>query len=124
MARLGTSIGRLAPDAVSDPQDSGKRATVKAAQRLNGSSGILAASVLLDSAVEHYRGDFENPAMVTPILTSLIALGASLHGHGDDLQGRHHMRSKVFWITAAAGIAGTGFHLYNITKKPGGFFLA
>ena len=30
-------------------------------------------------------------------------------------------REGVFWLTAAAGIAGTGFHLYNIMKKPGGF---
>lgn len=104
-----------------DPQDAGKRATVKAAQRLNRSSGILAASVLMDSAVEHYRGDFKNPAMITPILTSLVALAASLHGHGDDQQGQHHTRSKIFWLTAATGLAGTGFHLYNITKKPGGF---
>ncbi len=59
--------------------------------------------------------------MITPIVTSLIALGASLHGHGDAQQGRHGLRSAVFWLTAAAGIAGTGFHIYNITKKPGGF---
>lgn len=99
----------------------GTRATVKAAQRLNRSSGVLAASVLVDSAVEHYRGNFENPAMVTPIITALIALGASLHGHGDILQEKHHTRSRIFWLTAAAGIAGTGFHLYNVLKKPGGF---
>jgi hypothetical protein len=104
-----------------DPQDAGKRATVKAAQRLNRSSGILAASVLLDSAVEHYRGDFENAAMATPILASLVALAASLHGHGDNQPDKHHTRSKIFWLTAAVGIAGTGFHLYNVTKKPGGF---
>jgi hypothetical protein len=107
--------------AAGDPQDAGKRATVKAAQRLNRSSGILAASVLMDSAIEHYRGDFKNPTMITPILTSLVALAASLHGHGDDQQGKHHARSKIFWVTAATGLAGTGFHLYNITKKPGGF---
>jgi hypothetical protein len=131
MGRLGILIGQpsdatpssLIPAALNhaDPQDSGKRATVKAAQRLNRSSGILAASVLLDSAVEHYRGNFENPAMITPIVTSLVALAASLHGHRDEQQRKHHTRSKIFWLTAAAGIAGTGFHLYNVTKKPGGF---
>jgi hypothetical protein len=104
-----------------DPQDAGKRATIKTAQRLNRSSGILAASVLFDSAVEHYRGEFENPAMITPIVTSLVALAASLHGHGDDRHGRHPTRDKIFWLTTAAGLAGTGFHLYNVTKKPGGF---
>lgn len=103
------------------PRDGGKLATVKAAQRLNRSSGLLAASVLLDSAVEHYRGNFNNPAMVTPIATSLVSLLASLHGHGDDRQGKHHGRRGVFWLTAATGLIGTGFHLYNVTKKPGGF---
>src|ERR1700761_6453377 len=110
MARLKNLVDRPAMNARIDPQDAGKRATGKTAQRLNRSSGILAASVLLDSAVEHYRGNFENPAMITPILTSLVALGASLHGHGDGLQGKHGARSKIFWLTAAAGVAGTGFH--------------
>jgi hypothetical protein len=94
---------------------------VKAAQRLNRSSGILAASVLLDSAVEHYRGSFHNPAMVTPIATSLVALLASMHGVTDDKPTKHSTRNTVFWMTAATGLIGTGFHLYNVTKKPGGF---
>ncbi|OYV32704.1 MAG: hypothetical protein B7Z81_12385, partial [Acidocella sp. 20-61-6] len=104
-----------------DPAEAGQRATVKAAQRLNRSSGILAASVLLDSAVEHYRGGFKNPAMFTPIVTSLVSLAASLHGHVDRGEDKHHLRNGVFWATAATGAAGTGFHVYNVTKKPGGF---
>lgn len=100
---------------------SGKRATITTAQRLNQSSGILAASVLFDSAIEHYRGNFQNPAMVTPIATSLIALLASIHGHRDERHAKHDARRGVFWLTAATGLIGTGFHLYNITKKPGGF---
>src|ERR1700752_2122352 len=43
-----------------------EQATVKAARRLNRSSATLATSVLLDSAVEHYRGSFKNKAMFTP----------------------------------------------------------
>lgn len=115
------SVERKVRPVVRDPMDAGKRATVKAAQRLNRSSGILAASVLLDSGVEHYRGNFENPAMITPIVVSLISLVASLHGHRDERQGRHHARNGIFWLTALAGIAGTGFHLFNVMKKPGGF---
>ena len=94
--------------------------SAKAAQRLNRSSGILAGSVLLDSAVEHYRGSFHNPAMVTPIATSLVALLASMHGAIDDGQTKHSTRNNVFWLTAATGLLGTVFHLYNVTKKPGG----
>jgi hypothetical protein len=116
-----TTRSRVAPSHILPPRDDGERATVKAAQRLNQSSALLAASVLLDSAVEHYRGSFENPAMVTPILTSAVALLASAHGLGDSRQSKHHPRNAVFWLTALTGIAGTGFHTYNVMKKPGGW---
>ena len=103
------------------PRVDAKRATVRAAQRLNRSSGILAASVLFDSAVEHYRGGFYNPAMVTPIATSLVSLAASLHGLADHKDNKHRLRDLVFGLSAATGLAGTAFHFYNVTKKPGGF---
>lgn len=93
---------------------------VLAARRLNRGSAMLAASVLLDSAVEHYRGGFYNPAMVTPVLVSLAALGSNLHGHVDQRHGRHEGRHRMFALTALTGLAGTGFHIYNVMKKPGG----
>ena len=43
----------------------GRVSTVSAARRLNRAAGLLAVSVLADSAVEHYRGSFKNKAMVT-----------------------------------------------------------
>jgi hypothetical protein len=55
--------------------------------------------------------------MLTPVATPLISLLASIHGHGDDRQGKHHARSGAFWLTAVTGLLGTGFHLYNI-KSP------
>lgn len=122
MPKSQIPVGRFRARASAvSPRDGGKLATVKVAQRLNHSSFLLAASVLLDSAVEHYRGNFEKPAMVTPISTSAVALLASLHGNRDKRHGKHRGRHGVFWLTAATGIIGTGFHLYNITKKPGGF---
>ncbi len=118
------ALQRLSPSKVAlpavPPAGSSRRATVKAAQELNQSSGILAASVLLDSAVEHYRGGFYNPAMVTPIVASLVALTASLHGLSDRRENKHGMRDAVFALSAATGVVGTGFHLYNTMKKPGG----
>ncbi len=96
-------------------------AAVTSARHLNRGSAILAGSVLLDSAIEHYRGGFYNPAMMTPIITSLAALGSSIHGHSDTRHGRHEPRHFVFLLTALSGAAGTGFHLYNVLKKPGGF---
>ena len=96
-------------------------ATVRAARRLNRAAGTIAASVLVDSAMEHYRGDFHNPAMWTPLVTSALSLAASLHGHGDRRHGAHRGRDLIYLAAGLTGIVGTGFHLYNVTKKPGGF---
>jgi hypothetical protein len=52
-----------------------------AARRLNRAAGMIATSVLIDSAMEHYRGNFHNKAMWTPIVTSLLVDRVSAHGH-------------------------------------------
>jgi hypothetical protein len=82
---------------------------------------MLAASVLADSAVEHYRGSFENPAMYVPLAVSTLTLAISGHGVQDKRHGAHLVRDTVYSLAAATGVIGTGFHIYNITKRPGGF---
>ncbi len=94
--------------------------TVKAARRLNRAAGMIAASVLADSAMEHYRGSFHNKAMWTPLISSALSLAVSVHGHRDKKHGAHRGRDAVYAAAALTGIVGTAFHLYNITKKPGG----
>jgi hypothetical protein len=98
-----------------------KRATVKAAQRLNHSSGILAASVLFDSGIEHYRGSFHNKAMFTPLIASTLSLLASGHGAADRSPGAHKARHLVFALAGATGLIGTAFHVHNVSEQPGGF---
>jgi hypothetical protein len=97
-----------------------RKTTVRAAQRLNRAAGTLAASVLFDSAMEHYRGAFHNKAMVTPLVTSALSLFVSAHGHFDGERGAHRGRDAVYAAAGLTGLIGTGFHLYNIGKKPGG----
>jgi hypothetical protein len=94
--------------------------TVLAARRLNRAAGTLATSVLLDSAVEHYRGSFKNKAMFTPLVVSALALATSLHGTADFRPTAHRFRDVTYLLAAATGIIGTGFHLYNVSKKVGG----
>jgi hypothetical protein len=91
-----------------------------AARAFNRSSALLALSVLADSGIEHYRGSFANKAMYTPLISSLLSLAAGLHGGADSVARKDPVRNVVYLTAAAAGIAGTGFHLYNITKRPGG----
>ena len=98
----------------------GEATTVRAARRLNSAAGMIAASVLADSAMEHYRGDFHNKAMWTPIVSAALSLAVSVHGQADRRTGAHRGRDVVYAAAALAGVIGTGFHLYNIAKKPGG----
>ena len=95
--------------------------SVRAARRLNRASGLLATSVLADSALEHYRGAFENRAMYTPLLTSALSLAASLHGVADHRSGARNMRDTIYALSGFVGIVGSGFHIYNVSKRPGGF---
>lgn len=95
--------------------------SAQAARQLNHSSALLAISVLADSSVEHYRGMFFNKAMVLPIIASAMTLATSLHGAHDATPRAHRLRHAVAAGSAAIGVVGGGFHLYNITKRPGGF---
>jgi hypothetical protein len=97
------------------------RVHIDAARGFNHSSALLAFSALADSAMEHYRGSFDNPAMITPLVSASGALLAGLHGGADRTQAAHAVRHAVYLAAAAAGVAGTAFHLYNVTKRPGGF---
>jgi hypothetical protein len=96
-------------------------AHIHAARAFNRSSALLAWSALTDSAVEHYRGSFENRAMYTPLVVGTLSLLAGIHGGADDLGSRHAVRNAIYLSAAGVGIAGTGFHLYNVTKRPGRF---
>jgi hypothetical protein len=95
--------------------------TVIAARRLNRAAGVLAFSVLADSAMEHYRGSFANPAMYVPLAVSCLALGISAHGGADQRGHAHAVRDAGYGAALLTGLIGTGFHLYNVTKRPGGF---
>jgi hypothetical protein len=94
--------------------------TVRSARRLNCAAGTLAASVLVDSAIEHYRGNFHNKAMIMPLVTASLSLAASLHGTADRRGEAHIIRDLIYAGAGLTGLVGTGFHIYNISKKPGG----
>jgi hypothetical protein len=101
--------------------DRHKTDNVLAARQLNRAAGTLAASVLADSAVEHYRGSFKNKAMLTPIVVAGLTLAMSLHGTADKQPVAHNARDTSYLLAAGTGLLGTGFHIYNVTKKVGGF---
>ena len=81
---------------------------------------MLALSELADSAIEHYRGSFQNRAMYTPLVASTLTLGASRLGLAEPRAQRHVIRNSIYALAAATGFAELAFHTYNILKRPGG----
>lgn len=88
---------------------------------MNRAAGVLATSVLADSTIEHYRGSFHNKAMVAPLVVAALSLAVSAHGNVDSRPAAHGVRDCVYAAAALTGLIGTGFHLFNICKKPGRF---
>jgi hypothetical protein len=116
------SLGsKITSAANSSPVMLDPRIRVRAARRMNRGAGILASSVLLDSAIEHYRGGFYNPAMVLPLVSSLLSIIASAHGSNDLNASIKRERHIAYATAATTGFAGIGFHTYNILKRPGRF---
>lgn len=91
------------------------------ARQLNLGAALLALAVLADSGVEHYRGSFHNRTMYAPLVSAALALAGSLHGTMDRRTARHATRDAIYALAAVTGIAGLGFHAYNVGKRPGGW---
>jgi hypothetical protein len=86
---------------------------------LHAAAATLCASVLADSAIEHDRAQFENPGMVAPLAVSL--LGAMVGAQAASSTRRPAaLRRGVYGLAVATGLAGLGFHVYNLLRKPGG----
>lgn len=96
-------------------------AVVKAARRLNRAAGTLALLVLLDSAVEHYRGSFENPAMFLPVTVPPVA-AALMAGTALGAPGRDRRLTR-WWLrlTSFLGFAGVAFHAIDVQRNMGGW---
>ena len=89
------------------------------ARGLHAAAALLSASVLLDSAVEHYRGAYENPGMYTPLVVSGLNLLAATDGAtGGRLPRR--VRDGAYGLGGVVGAIGAGFHVYNLLRRPGG----
>jgi hypothetical protein len=86
------------------------------ARLVAGGAALLSTSVIADSALEHYRGSFRNPAMVAPLAASAAMLVVSLRRAA----GVRGVGGKAAHVAAVAtGAIGLGFHLWNVLKRPG-----
>jgi hypothetical protein len=88
------------------------------ARRLHGAAAGLCASVLADSAMEHYRARFRNPAMYAPLLASALGIAAGVAAARGAR--RAGALRPAYALASVVGLAGLGFHAYNIARRPGG----
>ena len=152
---LGLTLGTLLLARTSTRAPT-RAAPAPEARQLYQAAAMLAASVLSDSALEHYRGQFENPGMFAPLASSALVLASALHAAGGPAAGlarpdpaaggadlatsRAHrtrpdahdpakspgrraprLRAGLPYAAACAvGLAGFGFHVYNVLRRPGG----
>ena len=91
-----------------------------AARLLAGGASVLAFSVLADSAIEHYRGSFHNPAMFAPLAVSGLSLGLN-GGLAAGVRGQASIAAHLGAV--ATGLIGLGFHVYDIAARPARFRL-
>jgi hypothetical protein len=81
-------------------------------------AGLLAASVLADSAMEHYRGSYKKRAMFVAPVAAAVTLATAI---ATALSGRFSAcKAALFGGAMATGLFGTGFHIRNILRRPGG----
>jgi hypothetical protein len=92
----------------------------RAARQLYASAAMLAASVLSDSALEHYRGGFSNPGMFAPLASSALLLASAARAAGRGTRSALPASALPFRAACAVGVAGLGFHSYNLLRRPGG----
>jgi hypothetical protein len=106
---LGKAMQRRTREARAD------RATASCERALNTGAAVLAASVVTDSALEHYRGIYANRAMYLAPLSAAANLALASSDSPP-----HRLRRAVFATGALVGTAGLMFHGYNILNRPGG----
>jgi hypothetical protein len=118
-AGWGEAQRPVVPALVAEPRLPAKREVARPVLQLRAAAATLAASVLADSAMEHYRGSFHNKIMYVPLISSALDIAASVQGASTHA-GRTG-RSLAYWAGIAVGAAGAGFHFYNVGKRVGGF---
>jgi len=91
----------------------------RAAQALGAGAAILCVSVALDSAIEHYRGEFKDRAMFVGPTMAALGIAASTYIAFRPERAIETLPKVALVTVGATGLIGLGFHAYNILKRPG-----
>jgi hypothetical protein len=92
---------------------------LRAGEALGAGAAILCMSVVLDSGIEHYRGQFKNRAMFVGPAMALLGLVAATYVAFRPDSANERLPKIALIAVGATGLAGLGFHTFNILKRPG-----
>src|SRR5581483_7933471 len=101
-----------------------RRATVRglsAGRVLAATASIGLAGTVGEAGLLHFRGNFQNPAMILPVTAPPVA--SALLGAAAVRPGRGINTIARWWLrlTALLGIGGVGFHAYGVSRGMGGW---
>jgi hypothetical protein len=91
----------------------------RAAQALGAGAAILCISVALDSALEHYRGEFKDRAMFVGPTMALLGIAAASYVAFRPERANDRLPRIALITVGATGLIGMSFHAYNVLKRPG-----
>lgn len=91
---------------------------------LLGFVAVALLGAILQAAVLHYRGAFNNPVMfvplTVPLITAFFSLWAALAPSGLSLT----ILTICLWLTLLTGFIGLGMHLRGFDRQMGGLYIA
>jgi hypothetical protein len=91
----------------------------RAAQALGAGAAILCVSVALDSALEHYRGEYKDRVMFAGPSMAALGIVAATYIAFRPERANDRLPRIALATVGATGLIGMGFHTYNILKRPG-----
>jgi hypothetical protein len=102
-------------------REDGRVLGMRADRALALTSAVGLAGTVGEAGLLHFRGAFQNPAMVLPVTVPPVAAGllgvASMTP--SKLLGR--LARMWLWLTAGLGLAGVGFHAFGVQRAMGGW---
>jgi hypothetical protein len=93
---------------------------VTAPRLLSAAAATLAGSIGADSATEHYRAGFHNPAMFVGPVMSAALLAVTVRSAVRP-GGGGRVETAVLAGSVLTGLVGFGFHLANTSRRVGGW---
>jgi hypothetical protein len=84
---------------------------------------VALAGAILQSAILHYRGAFNNPAMYAPLTAPVLAAIACVWTAIAPSDFASTVLATLLWLTLLTGFVGLGMHLRGFGRQMGGLYV-